>query len=90
MRMPRTKLDRLSPEKARRHFAADLRKTIDSHRSGNDPTLEAIGDHIGIHRRTMMEKLKTGKFTVMELSGIAEMLRFSDQEICNLVKGGGA
>jgi len=88
--MPRTKLDRLSPETVRQHFAKDLRRTIDSHREGNSPTLEAIGDHIGLPRRTMQEKLKNGKFTVLELSGIAEMLRFTDQEICSLVKGGGA
>lgn len=88
--MPRTKLDRLSPDTVRQRFAKDLRKTIDTHREGSNPTLEAIGDHIGLPRRTMQEKLKSGKFTVIELSGIAQMLRFTDQEICNLVKGGGA
>lgn len=84
--MPRTKLDRLNPERARQHFARDFRKTIDSHREGNSPTLEAIGNHIGVCRRTMMEKLKTGKVTMEEFSGIAEMLRFTDQEICYLAK----
>lgn len=84
--MPRTSLDRMSPDKVRQRFAWELRKTIDSHRVANTPTYESIAAQIGIGRRTMCSRLQTGNLTFEEFAGIARILRFSEQEICRLVK----
>lgn len=85
--MPRTSLDRMSPELTRQHFVTDLRKTIDRHRVANNPTYEAIGDQIGISRRTMCSRMQNGDFSFEEFAGIARLLRFTEQEICQLVTG---
>ena len=94
--MPRTSLDRMSPEMTRQRFVKDLRKTIDSHRVANTPTYEEIGDQIGISRRTMCSRMRNGDFSFEEFAGngdfsfeefagIARILRFTEQEICKLV-----
>ena len=83
--MPRTSLDRMSPEMTRQRFVKDLRKTIDSHRVANTPTYEEIGDQIGISRRTMCSRMRNGGFSFEEFAGIARILRFTEQEICKLV-----
>ena len=83
--MPRTSLDRLSPETTRQRFVKDLRKTIDRHRVANTPTFEEIGDRIGISRRTMCSRMQNGDFSFEEFAGIARILRFTEQEICKLV-----
>ena len=84
--MPRTHLDRLTPETVRRHWVNDFAKKVEAHRFRMKPTYKEMAAAAGVSYGTFYSKYGTDKkegtggWTVREYMDLTSFLGFTKDE----------
>lgn len=90
--MPRTRLDRMSPETRRRQFADDFRKVVESHRKLGLPSYKKMYESFGMSHVTWGKRYGAagrsgdGEWTLREFADICDMVGVTDQEKLMLLR----
>ena len=76
----------LSPELNTEAWLEEFNEAVESRRRKCRPSYEAIAQAAGTTRAGLYQKMKSGRISLEEFSGIAALMGFPDELILRLVK----